>query len=158
MKTDFSQEPFEHDRGSPSLHASSTVGSRRTDWLPNSIVYQINTWSWIRRWSLLKEKSFTLGELPEEAWDQLAETGASAVWLMGVWERSPKGVALSLENQPLMKELRQEYPDLKDSEVIGSPYCVWKFVVDSRLGGESGLAHARSKLQQRGIRLILDFV
>ena len=41
---------------------------------------------------------------------------------------------------------------------MGSPYCVRRYAVDWHLGGPEGLAMAREKLADRGMRLILDFV
>jgi glycosidase len=128
------------------------------DWLRNSLLYEINTWVWLREWSQAAGRSVTLGEVPEEAWDRLADLGVSAVWLMGVWERSPVGVALALRNRALLRELRQSLPNLRTEDIVGSPYCVRRFEVDPHLGGPAGLAAARQALAQREIRLVLDFV
>ena len=67
---------------------------------------------------------------------------------MGVWQRSPVGREISLET----------YPELRAEDVIGSPYCVRDYVVDERFGGPDALAHARSELARRGVKLILDYV
>jgi hypothetical protein len=77
---------------------------------------------------------------------------------MGVWERSPKGIQIALNNQGLMSEFRRVLPDFTPDDVIGSPYCVRRYKVDEHLGGEEGLAEAREILRKRGLRLILDFV
>ena len=42
--------------------------------------------------------------------------------------------------------------------MVGSPYCVRRYVVDEHLGGPAGLATARQQLARRGLRLLLDFV
>ncbi len=49
-------------------------------------------------------------------------------------------------------------PDLRDQDIIGSPYCVHRYVADERFGGPAGLAAARAALAARGVRLILDYV
>ncbi len=49
-------------------------------------------------------------------------------------------------------------PDLRDEDVIGSPYCVHDYVADERFGGPEGLALAREQLSDRGLALILDYV
>jgi len=41
---------------------------------------------------------------------------------------------------------------------VGSPYCVRRYVVDEKLGGQKGLSIARGELARQGLRLILDFV
>ena len=78
-----------------------------------------------------------------------------AVWLMGVWERSPAGLAIARDEPGLMAGMRSALPDLRDEDVIGSPYCVRDYVVDERFGD---LAAARAALAERGLKLILDYV
>ena len=78
-----------------------------------------------------------------------------AVWLMGVWERSPAGLAIARSEPELIDGMRAALPDLRDEDVIGSPYCVRDYVVDPRFGD---LAAAREALAARGLKLILDFV
>ena len=130
-------------------------GSRRP-WQLIVVVYEINTWTWLREWSQVCRRDLSLADLPDGAWDELQ--GYDAVWLMGVWERSPAGVSLTVANRPVLDELRRVVPDLRPRDVIGSPYCIRRYAVDSRLGGARGLAIARKALERRGIRLLLDFV
>ena len=78
-----------------------------------------------------------------------------AVWLMGVWERSPAGLAIARTEPELIDGMRAALGDLRDEDVIGSPYCVRDYVVDPRFGD---LAAAREALAARGLKLILDFV
>jgi len=47
---------------------------------------------------------------------------------------------------------------LRHADVIGSPYCVRRYVVDAGFGGPDALAVARAALAARGVRLILDYV
>jgi glycosidase len=84
--------------------------------------------------------------------------GVDAVWLMGVWQRSRAGRAVALAEALLLAGYRAALPDLRTSDVIGSPYCVRDYVVDERFGGPGGLAAAREQLAQRGVALILDYV
>ena len=42
--------------------------------------------------------------------------------------------------------------------MIGSPYCVRRYVVDAAFGGPRALAQARATLAARGVRLLLDYV
>ena len=76
---------------------------------------------------------------------------------MGVWERSPAGIAISMRNEGLLEDFRRALPDFSPEDNVGSPYCVRRYVVDEHLGGPSGLAAARKQLADRGMRLILDF-
>jgi len=112
-------------------------------------VYEINTAVWLRRLGC------TLGDVPAREWDALAALPVDAVWLMGVWERSPAGLAIAAADPGLDAGNRAALPDLRPEDVIGSPYCVRDYVVDSRFGD---LPAARAELAARGLQLILDYV
>src|SRR3954463_12500797 len=120
--------------------------------------YEINSWVWISELSRKYRKNITLGSVPAVEWDAIAAYGFNAVWLMGVWERSPAGIAIANQNKALLDDFRRALPDFRAADNVGSPYCVRRYVVDPSLGGSEGLAVARSELAKRGIKLILDFV
>ena len=100
----------------------------------------------------------TLADIPDADWDAVTPSGVDAVWLMGVWERSPAGLELAMANAGLLESFREALPDVRPADIIGSPYCVRRYVADERFGGPSGLATARAALAARGVRLILDYV
>jgi hypothetical protein len=129
-----------------------------TSWGKNPIIYEINTWVWLHELSQKDEKRITLATVPEKEWNSIADLKIDAVWLMGVWERSPAGIGIALSRQDLQDEFHRALPDYSPEDVVGSPYCVRAYAVDKRLGGSEGLAIARKALSKRGIRLILDFV
>ena len=116
------------------------------------MIYEVNTWVW------LHELGASLAGVAPEAWDDVALPGVDAVWLMGVWERSPLGVAIAEQNESLLTSFREALPDVEPDDDVGSPYCIRRYVVDERLGGPDGLAAARAELARRGVRLVLDFV
>ena len=121
-------------------------------------IYEINTWVRLAELSASRGTSVTLSSVPAAEWDAIAAHGFDAVWLMGVWERSPAGIAIANRNQNLLDDFRRALPDFRPQDNVGSPYCVRRYVVDGHLGGREGLAAARQELAKRGIRLILDFV
>ena len=127
-------------------------------WPRHPTIYEINTWVWLHELSEQAQRPVTLGDVPAKAWDALASYGFDAVWLMGVWERSPAGTAIALRNDGLMAEFRRVLPDFAVQDNVGSAYCVKEYCVDQHLGGPKGLAEARSQLAERDMRLILDFV
>ncbi|HET8541150.1 MAG TPA: hypothetical protein VFL83_14845 [Anaeromyxobacter sp.] len=128
-------------------------------WPRHPIVYEVNTWAWLRDVGARAGGAVTLGDVADAEWDALAAWSADAVWLMGVWERSPEGRRIALANEELVRSFRAALPDLRpDDDVPGSPYCVRRYVVDARLGGPAGLAKARAELARRGLRLVLDLV
>ena len=128
------------------------------EWPKRPLIYEINTWVWLGELSRSYGRPVSLADVPFEEWDALADLGVNAVWLMGVWERSPAGVRTALSNSALLEDFRRALPDFTAEDVVGSPYCVRRYVADERLGGPEGLAAARLQLAQRGMRLILDFV
>jgi glycosidase len=99
-----------------------------------------------------------LSSVPPEEWDAILDYGFDAVWLMGVWERSPAGIAIANHNKALLEDFRRALPDFRAKDNVGSPYCVRRYVVDQHLGGPEGLAIARRELSKRGMNLILDSV
>ncbi len=127
-------------------------------WFRYPTVYEINTWVWLIELGRKVGASVDLGSVPSAAWDALAAGGFEAVWLMGVWERSPAGISIANRNPALLADFRRALPDFQLSDNVGSPYCVRRYVVDSHLGGSQGLAIARQELAKRGMKLILDFV
>ena len=121
-------------------------------------IYEINTWVWLSELSKKAGKQVDLGSVLAADWDAIAAIGFDAVWLMGVWERSPAGIAIANQNTGLLEDFRRALPDFRAEDNVGSPYCIRNYVVDQHLGGPPGLAAARNELAKRGLRLLLDFV
>lgn len=113
-------------------------------------IYEINTAVWLG--------GHSLADVPARRWNALAALGVDAVWLMGVWERSPAGLEIALGEPGLVASFSEALGEVRDGDVIGSPYCVRRYVVDQRFGGPAGLAAARRELAARGMKLILDYV
>jgi Alpha amylase, catalytic domain len=127
-------------------------------WPRYPTLYEINTWVWLAELSRKAGKPVDLGSVPSAEWDTIAEFGFDGVWLMGVWERSPAGIAIANRNENLLADFRRALPDFRSEDNVGSPYCVRRYAVDKHLGGPKGLARARKELAKRGVRLVLDFV
>jgi len=121
-------------------------------------VYEINTWVWLSELSRQYGKNVDLSSVPPAEWDAIAAYGFDAVWLMGVWERSPAGTAIANKNKGLLDDFHRALPDFRPEDNVGSPYCVRRYVVDAHLGGAEGLATARRELAHRGMKLLLDLV
>ena len=127
-------------------------------WRANPLLYEINTWTWLYGLSERAGRRVTLGSVPDEELDALASWGLDAIWLMGVWERSPASRKIAAEHPDLQAEFRRALPDYTPDDISGSPYAIRRYEVDSFLGGREELAALRARLAQRGLRLILDFV
>lgn len=128
------------------------------EWPKYPIIYEINTWAWLHELSRKYVRQVTLATVPSEEWNYLFSLGADAIWFMGVWERSPAGIGVAMQNEGLLEDFSRALHDFSPEDIVGSPYCVRRYVVDNHLGGPDGLAAARNILRERGLRLILDFV
>ena len=127
-------------------------------WPQQPIVYEINAWAWLTQLERKYKAKFDLGSVPSREWDYLKERAPDVVWLMGVWARSPAGVKISREDPALNGGYRAILPDFSEADVSGSPYCIYSYTVEPRLGTRKGLASARQELASRGMGLLLDFV
>ena len=127
-------------------------------WPKHPAIYEINTWVWLSEVGGSTGGAWTSARFRAEEWDAIASLGFDAVWFMGVWERSPAGIEISMRNPGLLEDFRRALPDFSPVDNVGSPYCVRRYVVDEHLGGAKGLAAARRALAERGLRLLLDFV
>lgn len=127
-------------------------------WTRYPTIYEINTWVWLSDLEQKYGKKVDLSSVPSAEWDAIGKHGLDAVWMMGVWERSPAGAAIANRNPSLLEDFRRALPDFRSSDNVGSPYCVRRYVVDQHLGGPRGLAIVRQELARRGMKLVLDFV
>src|SRR5260370_25649666 len=92
-------------------------------WPRYPTVYEINTWVWLSELSSKAGTPVDLGSVPSSQWDTIAALGFDAVWLMGVWERSPAGIAISNRNSVLLADFRRSLPDFLTEDNVGSPSC-----------------------------------
>jgi hypothetical protein len=129
-----------------------------SSWPRHPAIYEINTWVWLSSIGSKIGRAVDLGSVPAAEWDAVARFGFEAVWLMGVWERSPASAAISNQNPIFLDDFRRALSDFRPDDNVGSAYSVRRYRVDTHLGGAAGLATARQELARRGIRLILDFV
>ena len=67
-------------------------------WPRYPTLYEINTWVWLTDLAARNGFPVDLSSVPPAEWDAIATYGFDAVWLMGVWERSPAGIAIANKN------------------------------------------------------------
>lgn len=127
-------------------------------WPRYPTVYEINTWVWLAELTQKTGKPVDLSSVPADEWDAIAALGFDAVWFMGVWERSPAGIAIANRNPGLLADFQRALSDFRPEDNVGSPYCIRRYAVDPHLGGPVGLTKARKQLANRGLRLLVDFV
>lgn len=124
----------------------------------NPILLELNAFTWVSR---LREKygsKLTLASVPAEEWMRIKERGFDAVWLMGVWKRSPKARQNAFRYPELKAEFTRVLPDWTAEDVGGSAYAIFDYKLDPCLGPPGDLARVKAALNGLGLRLILDFV
>src|SRR5215467_11735486 len=134
------------------------MSSAMTGWPGQPVIYEVNTAVWLGSLSRAAGRPLTLADVAAADWDEVTPPGVDAVWLMGVWERSPAGLRIAERDEGLQRSFREALPDVRPGDVVGSPYCVRRYVADASLGGAEGLAAAHETLDRRGVRLLLDYV
>ena len=87
-------------------------------WPRYPVVYEINTWVWLRELRHAAGHPVTLDTVPSRAWDALAALGVDAVWLMGVWERSPEGRRIALANPSNLADFQSALPGFSEADAL----------------------------------------
>ena len=121
-------------------------------------LYQINTRVWLTELSRALGKPTTLDDIPDAELDSLGEKGFDWVWFLSVWKTGPAAQKTSRTNQEWRKDFQATLPDLGEEDIAGSGFAITGYTVHQKLGGDAALARLRKRLQQRGLRLMLDFV
>ncbi len=129
-----------------------------SDWPAQAVIYEMNTAVWLHGLSEQYRTAVTLDRIPQPELDRLAGLHFDGLWLMGVWQRSPASQAIAREDPALQNEFSRALPGYTREDVLGSPYAICKYEVDSRFGGDAALRELRRRLRELDIRLILDFV
>ena len=137
------------------LHDVSAASAIVAAWQANPIIYEINTWVWLRDLSSKYGHAIDLLNVPTAEIEDLASWGFDAVWLMGVWRR---GFATRQSALNYLHEYQHVLPDLTEADVAGSAYAIYDYQVEEQIGGRHGLALFRERLAAFGIKLVLDFV
>jgi glycosidase len=121
-------------------------------------LYQVNTRVWLTELSQELGRPATLDDIPDTALDRLAAQGFDWIWFLSVWQTGPAAQAVSRANPEWRREFAETLPDLRDEDIAGSGFAISDYTVHRNLGGAAALALLRQRLQQRGIKLMLDFV
>ncbi len=123
----------------------------------NPSIYEINSRVWLKK--LERDMGIlSLGEIPDSYWNSLTEAGMDYVWLMGVWQTSESVIKKYCFENGLVKSYKRALKDWTEKDVIGSPFAVEEYKINSALGDRQSLIKLESALNKKGIKLILDFV
>ena len=122
------------------------------------VLYEINTRSWLRELSVLAGKSITLAEVPDSEFSKWESLGFTHIWLMGIWKTGPGARIEAIRTPEQRAHYLEALPDYQEEDVLGSPYAIADYSVSETFGKDEALKSFRQKLNQRGLKLILDFV
>jgi glycosidase len=119
--------------------------SQDLDWMSNVVMIAKTVYVWLDQLSKQYQRPITrLDEIPDREIDQLAGWGFNALWLIGVWERSPASERI--------KQIRG------NPEAVASAYSLMDYAIAADLGGETAYESLRSRASERGIHLASDMV
>jgi glycosidase len=122
------------------------------------LLYQVNTRVWLTELSRRLGRHTTLDDIPDTELDRLAELGFDWVWLLSVWQTGEAGRAVSRSRPEWRREFEETLPDLREEDIAGSGFAITDYTVAEKLGGNAALARLRRRMDERGLRLLLDFV
>jgi Alpha amylase, catalytic domain len=121
-------------------------------------LYQINTRVWLTDLSQKLGRRATLDDIADADLDGLAQMGFDWIWLLSVWQTGLAAQKVSRSNPQWRREFQETLPDLREEDIPGSGFAITAYTVHAHLGGDAALARLRERLQERGLKLMLDFV
>lgn len=123
----------------------------------NQTLYEINTRVWLQKFNRANAKA-NLADVPAVFWKDLTKKGIDFIWLMGIWKTCDSDIAKYCFDEDLVHNYKRALKDWKKEDVIGSPFAVDSYLINSALGDNKSLLKLKSQLNKKGIRLILDFI
>ena len=63
--------------------------------------------------------------------DEYKAKGINAIYLLGVWKLGPFGLNHDRTDQGLLNSFKQTLPDFQIADVIGSPFAVVEYTMNS---------------------------
>jgi glycosidase len=114
-------------------------------WIPEVVMIAKNVYVWMHQLSVKYKREIKhLDQIPNEELDQLARWNFNALWLIGIWERSPASQKI--------KHLTGNI------SAVSSAYSLYDYVIAEELGGEWAFQNLKDRAWVRGIRLASDMV
>jgi glycosidase len=128
------------DPGEAGAHYSAD-----SSWMPEVVMLAKSTYVWLDQLSKIYQRHIArLQDIPDRELDLLSERGFTALWLIGLWQRS--------EASETIKRI-QGNPEAK-----ASAYALEQYDISRDIGGYEGYLDLRNRAMQRGIRLASDMV
>lgn len=130
---------YDYEEGSPEGF------SQDSKWMPNVVMIAKSTLVWLDQLSKKYKTLITrLDQIPNEELDLISSRGFSALWLIGLWERSSAS-----------KKIKRT---CGNPEAESSAYSLKRYEIAEELGGWQSLYNLKHRCKERGIRLASDMV
>ncbi|MBN1834986.1 MAG: alpha-amylase, partial [Spirochaetales bacterium] len=115
------------------------------DWMPRVVMIAKNAYVWLDQLSRQFQRPITtLDQVPDEELDRLARAGFTALWLIGLWERSQAS-----------RRIKQM---CGNPEAVASAYSLLGYEIAGDLGGWEAFHNLKERSWRRGIRMAGDMV
>jgi hypothetical protein len=125
---------------------------------PDPLLYQINTRVLLRRRAEELGRAATLDDIPDAELDLRRTQGFDWIYLLGVWRTGEASRRVSRRLPSWRSAFEATLVDLTEDDICGSCFAITAYEVHPVLGGGGALDRFRSRLADRGMRLMLDFV
>ena len=126
-------------------HSEFEKFTEDTDWMPKVVMIAKNTYVWLDQLSKKYRRHIhRLDQIPDEELDRLASWNFTALWFIGIWERSSASRKIKHINGNI--------------DAISSAYSLYDYVIANELGGEEAFENLRHRAWLRGIRVASDMV
>jgi glycosidase len=113
--------------------------------MPRVVLLAKSVYVWLAQLSAECGRTLTtLSDIPDDVLDGIAARGFTALWLIGVWRRSPASATIKKRQGT--------------SDAIASAYSIDSYAIDDTLGGQAAYENLRARMTARGIRLAADLV
>ncbi|HUY80590.1 MAG TPA: alpha-amylase family glycosyl hydrolase [Acidobacteriaceae bacterium] len=114
-------------------------------WMPNVVMIAKSTYVWLEQLSKkYKRHIHRLDQIPDEELQLLAEGGITALWLIGLWERSTASQTI--------KRLRGQH------DAVASAYSLKGYSIAQDLGGYEAFDNLKHRAARFGLRMASDMV
>ena len=115
------------------------------DWMPKVVMIAKNVYVWMHQLSKKYQREIKhLDQIPDEELNILAGWNFTALWLIGIWERSTASKKIKIL--------------MGNPEAASSAYSLFDYVIAWDLGGEDAFLNLKHRAWERGIRLASDMV
>jgi len=115
------------------------------EWMENTVLLAKNTYVYLDQLSKKYKKAIlSLDDIPDEQFKDMQEAGITALWLIGLWQRSPSSKIIKRK--------------CGNAQALASAYSIYDYKISDELGGEEALQKLKAKAARYGIRLSADMV